>query len=157
MPQTLPGDTQTFPVFIEEGTTLLDEVWDSLQDYDGSAEIVEVQIEYQRVGGITPAAARCIGVVFSVFGSMPIGTVAMRFIAETTTWSQHAYGNAVDFMCSGELHRRVAFFLDANRGGLDIAHLLADPYFPSPLRNHFTHVHVDFLPAWGGTPPGHPI
>ena len=60
-------------------------------------------------------------------------------------------------MCSGELHRRLAFFLDANRGGLDIAHLLADPYFPSPLGNHYNHVHADFLPAWGGTPPGHPI
>ena len=141
----------------EHGTTLIDEVIRGLEKYDGSKERIIVEIEYKRVAGATPAAARCIGVVFGVFGSMPIGVVAVRFIEGTTTWSQHAYGNAVDFMCSGDLHRRIAFFLDANRGGLDIAHLLADPYFPSPLGNHFNHVHADFLPAWGGTPPGHPI
>ncbi len=157
MPNLLPGDTQTLPTWIEEGTTLVEEVWESLVEYGDTTEIVEVQIEYKKVGGITPAAARCIGVVFAQFGGMPIGTVAVRFIAETTTWSQHAYGNAVDFMCEGELHRRLAYFLDANRGGLDIAHLLADPYFPSPLGNHYNHVHVDFFPQWGGTPPGHPI
>jgi hypothetical protein len=139
------------------GTTLVEEVARSLERYNGGTTRVVVEIEYKRVGGATPAAARCIGVVFGVFGSMPIGVVAVRFIEGTTTWSQHAYGNAVDFMCSGELHRRLAYFLDANRGGLDIAHLLADPYFPSPLHNHTTHVHVDFLPQWGGTPPGHPI
>ena len=141
----------------EHGTTKVEEVSRSLKQYDGSKERIVIEIEYKRVGGATPAAARCIGVVFGVFGSLPIGVVAVRFIEGTSTWSQHAYGNAVDFMCSGDLHRRIAFFLDANRGGLDIAHLLADPYFPSPLGNHFNHVHADFLPAWGGTPPGHPI
>jgi hypothetical protein len=141
----------------ETGTTLVDEVARSLKHYDGGTTKVVVEIEYKRVGGATPAVARCIGVVFAAFGTMPIGVVAVRFIEGTNTWSQHAYGNAVDFMCSGELHRRIAFFLDANRGGLDIAHLLADPYFPSPLGNHYGHVHVDFYPAWGGTPPGHPI
>ena len=141
----------------EHGTTRIDEVVRSLEKYDGSKERIIIKVEYKRVAGATPAAARCIGVVFGVFGSLPIGVVAVRFIEGTTTWSQHAYGNAVDFMCSGDLHRRIAFFLDANRGGLDIAHLLADPYFPSPLGNHFNHVHADFLPAWGGTPPGHPL
>ena len=141
----------------QQGTTLVKEVAHSLKQYDGSAERIVIQIEYKRVAGATPAAARCIGVVFGVFGSLPIGVVAVRFIEGTSTWSQHAYGNAVDFMCSGDLHRRIAFFLDANRGGLDIAHLLADPYFPSPLGNHYNHVHADFFPQWGGTPPGHPI
>ena len=141
----------------EMGTTLIEEVAKSLEHYDGGTTRVVVEVEYKRVGGATPAAARCIGVVFAAFGELPIGVVAVRFIEGTTTWSQHAYGNAVDFMCSGELHRRLAFFLDANRGGLDIAHLLADPYFPSPLGNHYNHVHADFFPQWGGTPPGHPI
>jgi hypothetical protein len=141
----------------ETGTTLAREVARSLERYDGGTTRVVVEVEYKRVGGATPAAARCIGVVFAAFGELPIGVVAVRFIEGTTTWSQHAYGNAVDFMCSGELHRRLAFFLDANRGGLDIAHLLADPYFPSPLGNHYNHVHADFFPQWGGTPPGHPI
>lgn len=159
MPQVLPGETtvDAFPEIIEKGTTLLEEVGASLDRYDGGTTRVVVEVEYQRVGGATPAAARCIGMVLSAFGTMPIGVVAVRFIAETDVWSQHAYGNAVDFMVSGERHRQLAFFLNANRGGLDIAHLLADPYFPSPLGNHYNHVHVDFLPAWGGTPPGHPI
>jgi len=141
----------------ETGTTLAREVARSLEHYDGATTRVVVEVEYKRVGGATPATARCIGVVFAAFGPLPIGVVAVRFIEGTTTWSQHAYGNAVDFMCSGELHRRIAFFIDANRSGLDVAHLLADPYFPSPLGNHYNHVHADFFPQWGGTPPGHPI
>jgi hypothetical protein len=142
---------------VETGTTLVDEVSRGLERYDGGTTRVVVEIEYQRVGGATPAAARCIGVVFAALGTFPVGVVAVRQIAETDIWSQHAYGNAVDFMCAGERHRQLAYFLNANRGGLDIAHLLADPYFPSPLGNHYNHVHADFYPQWGGTPPGHPI
>jgi hypothetical protein len=157
MPVSTGGGGGIATQWVEEGTTLVPETWESLERYDGSTTNVVIQIEYQRVGGVTPACARCIGVVFGVFGSLPIGTVAVRFIEGTTTWSQHAYGNAVDFMCSGELHRQIAYFLNANRGGLDIAHLLADPYFPSPLGNHWSHVHADFHPLFGGTPPGHPV
>lgn len=158
MPQTELGSPGQYGVEpVEEGTTLVEEVHRSLKEFDGSESRVIVEVEYQRVGGATPAAARCIGVVFSAFGSMPIGVVAVRFIEGTSTWSQHAYGNAVDFMVAGQRHRQLAFFLSANRGGLDIAHLLADPYFPSPLGNHYNHVHVDFYPQWGGAPPGHPI
>jgi len=157
MPRTLPGDTEVFPKFIEEGTTLVPEVDESLEEYGKEVSIVNVEIQYQRVGGVTPSCARCIGVVFAAFGTVPIGTVAVRFIEGTHTWSQHAYGNAVDFMVTGNLHHDIAFFLNANRGQLDIAHLLADPYFPSPLGNHYNHVHADFYPQWGGTPPGHPI
>jgi hypothetical protein len=157
MPEAEGGGRAIKTTWAEEGTTLVPQVWEMLERYDGGTTTVIVEIEYQRVGGATPAAARAIGVVFGVFGAMPIGVVAVRFIEGTTTWSQHAYGNAVDFMVAGERHRQLAFFLNANRSGLDIAHLLADPYFPSPLGNHYNHVHVDFLPAWGGTPPGHPI
>ena len=141
----------------ETGDTLLLEVFRRLAKLDGSKTRVIIEVEYQRTGGATPAAARCIGVVFAAFGSMPIGVVAVRFIEGTSTWSQHAYGNAVDFMVAGEPHRQLAMFLNANRSGLDIAHLLADPYFPSPLGNHYNHVHVDFNPQWTGTPPGHPV
>src|SRR5262245_14068367 len=161
----MPRDAQTrplpagqaFPDWTEEGTTLLEEVGDSLKEYDGSTSVVEIQIEYQLVSGVTPAIALVIGAVFGRFGPMPIGTRVVRFIRGTTIWSQHAYGNAVDFMCSGEKHRQVAYFVDANRSGLSVAHLLADPYFPSPLGDHYNHVHVDCFPQWGGTPPGHPI
>jgi hypothetical protein len=162
MPQLLPADVgatanAAYVEVVEDGTTFIPEVIDSLELYDGGTTAVVVEVEYKRVGGVTPACARCIGVVFARFGTIPVGTVSVRFIEGTTTWSQHAYGNAVDFMCSGEKHRQLAYFLNANRSGLDIAHLLADPYFPSPLGNHYNHVHADFWPQWGGTPPGHPI
>jgi hypothetical protein len=155
--RTTGGDVSVAPQWLEEGTTLVPEVWGALEVFDGGTTTVLVEVEYRRVGGATPAAARCIGVVFSAFGAVPIGVVAIRFIEGTTTFSQHSYGNAVDFMVAGEMHRQIAFLLDANRGGLAIAHLLADPYFPSPLGDHYTHVHVDFYPQWGGAPPGHPI
>lgn len=120
---------------------------------------VQVQLDYVRVGGATPGVALIIGAVFSVFGPLPIGVTAVRKIAGTSTWSQHAYGNAVDFMVGepSPLHHDVAFFLDSMRGPLHVNHLLADPWFPSPLGDHFNHCHVDPHPAYGGTPPGHPI
>ena len=132
----------------ESGTTLIEELRDSLAVYDGASEIVEIEIEYEHVGGATPAAAKCIAWVFARFGSMPIGVCAVRNIAGTNTPSQHSFCNAVDFMCSGEKHRQVAYFINANRGPLSIHWLGADPYFPSPLRNHWTHVHADFLPSY---------
>lgn len=149
MPQILPGDTADtksgFDVY-EFGTTKTQDVRDSLKLYEDTVEVVEIEIEYQHVGGATPAASKCIAWVFARFGTMPIGVCAVRNIAGTNTPSQHSYCNAVDFMCTGELHRQVAFFIDANRGPLAIHWLGADPYFPSPLRNHYTHVHADFYP-----------
>ena len=132
---------------------------DALRALDGAVFNIEVEVAYVRVGGLTPAASLIYGVVRSVFGggfAMSEGPV-VRFIEGTSTWSQHAYGNAVDIMVTGDLHRQIAYFLDANRGSLNVAHLLADPYFPSPLNDHGTHVHVDPYPQYGGTPPGHPI
>jgi hypothetical protein len=148
MPRALPGDTQSLFTVIEEGTTLIEEVGASLQDYEDTMEQVVIEIEYQHVGGATPAAAKCIAYVFSRFGPMPIGVCAVRNIAGTNTPSQHSWCNAVDFMCAGELHRQVAFFIDANRGPLSIHWLGADPYFPSPLGNHYNHVHADFYPQY---------
>jgi hypothetical protein len=141
----------------QKGRTLAPEVARSLKRFDGSVVKVVIEIEYAQVGGITPACANCIAAVFGRFGPMPIGTRVVKKISGTDTWSQHSYGNAVDFMCSGALHRSVAYFINANRGALSIHWLGADPYFPSPLGDHYNHVHADFYPQWGGTPPGHPI
>jgi hypothetical protein len=132
----------------ESGTTLVEEVGKSLERFDGTESRVIIEIAYQHVGGATPAAAKCIAWVFSRFGPMPIGVCAVRNIAGTNTPSQHSWCNAVDFMCSGELHRQVAFFINANRGPLSIHWLGADPYFPSPLGNHYNHVHADFYPQY---------
>jgi hypothetical protein len=132
----------------ETGTTLVEEVAHSIEGYGKSTTHIIIEVEYQHVGGATPAAAKCIAWVFARFGPMPIGVVAVRNIAGTSTPSQHSWGNAVDFMCAGELHRQVAFFIDANRGPLSIHWLGADPYFPSPLGNHYNHVHADFYPTY---------
>ena len=133
----------------EKGRTLVEEVQQSLEQYEKDVERVVIEVEYEHVGGATPAAAKCIAWVFARFGSMPIGVVAVRTIAGSGgVMSQHSWGNAVDFMCSGEKHRQVAYFINANRGPLSIHWLGADPYFPSPLRNHYTHVHADFYPQY---------
>ena len=147
MPQIASGSAAERFDVKERGTTQVQEVRDSLEVYDGAKSRIVIEIEYAHVGGATPAAAKCIAWVFSRFGPMPIGVCAVRTFSGTNTPSQHSYCNAVDFMCSGEKHRQVAFFINANRGPLAIHWLGADPYFPSPLRNHYTHVHADFLPA----------
>src|SRR4030095_12919114 len=149
MPVSTGAAGGIFPRYIEEGTTLLEEVGASLEAYDGGTTDVVIEIEYEHVGGATPAAAKCIAWVFARFGPMPIGVVAVRAIAGSGgVPSQHSWGNAVDFMCSGEKHRQVAFFINANRGPLSIHWLGADPYFPSPLHNHYNHVHADFYPQY---------
>jgi hypothetical protein len=153
MPRYLPADVGATAnaaavEVIEEGTTFVPEVIDSLQLYDGGVTVVVVEIEYEHVGGATPAAAACIAAVFGRFGPMPIGVCAVRNIAGTSTPSQHSWCNAVDFMCSGALHRAVAYFIDANRGPLDVHWLGADPYFPSPRGDHYGHVHADFYPQY---------
>lgn len=132
----------------ETGTPYVEEVAAMLKRYDGGETHVVVEIEYQHVGGATPAAQKCIAWVFARFGPMPIGVCAVRNIAGTNTPSQHSWCNAVDFMVSGQKHRDVAFFINANRSALSIHWLGADPYFPSPLGNHYNHVHADFYPQY---------
>ena len=148
MPETESGTRPSRGAIevLEVGTTLVEEVAQSIKKFDGGTSRIVIEIEYAYAGGATPAASKCIAWVFSRFGPMPIGVCAVRNISGTNIPSQHSYCNAVDFMCSGEKHRQVAFFINANRSALAIHWLGADPYFPSPLRNHSNHVHADFYP-----------
>jgi hypothetical protein len=132
------------------------DVLDALTDLHGTKITIIVELKIEAVGGATPAASLYAGVITQVFG-VPLGITAVRYIAGTSTWSQHAYGNAVDAMATGSLLHRIASFANANRSTFSIAHLLADPWFPSPRGDHFNHCHADFEPSYGGTPPGHPI
>ena len=106
-------------------------------------------------GNISPNAARYAGVINSVFGNLPMGFVSRRNVAGTTSWSQHAFGNAVDVMTGANtgLRQAVSAFSDVHRELLSIAHLLADPWFKSPRGDHYNHVHADFNPQGTGTPP----
>ncbi len=136
-----------------------DEIAAAMDALDATDLVVTVEIAMVVVGGLTPGASLIYSAVRAVFGegfAMSTGPV-VRTIRGTNTWSQHAYGNAVDIMVTGGLHYDIAHWIDANRAPLHIAHLLADPYFPSPLGDHYTHVHADPYPQWGGTPPGYPI
>jgi len=105
--------------------------------------------------GVSPNASRYAAVIRAVFGDIPMGFISRRNIAGTNTWSQHAYGNAVDVMtgANSSLRQSVAMFSDVHRAVLSIAHLLADPWFRSPLGDHYNHVHADFNPQGTGTPP----
>jgi hypothetical protein len=113
----------------------------------------------KTAGGLTAAAANYMAVIKKNFPQITgYGTIAVRNIAGTNTWSQHAYGNAIDVMtgASTAMRQAVAFFSNQYRRILSIAHLLADPWFRSPLGDHYNHVHADFFPQYGGTPPGQP-
>jgi hypothetical protein len=113
----------------------------------------------KTAGGLTAAAANYMAVIKKNFPQISgYGTIAIRNIAGTNTWSQHAYGNAIDVMtgASAALRQAVAFFSNQYRRMLSIAHLLADPWFASPRGDHYNHVHADFFPQYGGTPPGQP-
>jgi hypothetical protein len=113
----------------------------------------------KTAGGLTAAAANYMAVIKKNFPQITgYGTIAVRNIAGTNTWSQHAYGNAIDVMtgASTAMRQAVAFFSNQYRRILSIAHLLADPWFASPLGDHYNHVHADFFPQYGGTPPGQP-
>jgi hypothetical protein len=151
MPQLL--DRASDPVLLDYTERYLEEI-------DGAKITIDVELEFNfptsGIGGATPNAARWIAAVNTLFGPQVHSVVSVRYIAGTTTWSQHAYGNAVDTMVSypGKLHHDIAFFADANRGAFSVAHLLADPYFPSPRRDHLNHVHVDFYPQGTGDPRG---
>ncbi len=67
-----------------------------------------------------------------------------RRIAGTSTWSQHAYGNAVDIFGPKAKLDQVARYA---RGWSHTRNVLWQ------VRNHYDHVHVDFEPPGRGTPP----
>lgn len=151
----LPARTDAPIISGDPGT---DDMLAYMEEMDGASVEIVVELELNFAGsivGATPAAARWITALNYLFGpGLTHSVVSVRYIAGTTTWSQHAYGNAVDTMVAypGALHRQIAFFGDANRTAFSIAHLLADPYFPSPLGDHYNHVHVDFYPQGTGSP-----
>jgi TP901 family phage tail tape measure protein len=77
------------------------------------------------------------------------GMYNRRFIAGTHTWSQHAYGNAVDEMTPSLPYGDQVRNWVAERSALfSIAHLLWR------VPGHFNHVHADFWPQGTGIPGG---
>ena len=124
-------------------------------------------------GTITPAAKRCKEIVTNKFGanSFPsIGVYNYRNVAGSETLSEHAYGNAVDFMLPAklgiatpegkQLGDRVKDFLLQNAENLEIVNIIfyremwSRPNFIKQPYNgkhpHKDHVHVDFIRAGRG-------
>lgn len=86
----------------------------------------------------------------------PLGIFNRRFIAGTTIWSQHAWGNAEDVGVAvgsrgaGGPGDQLAAWLRAERaaGRLPVGLILWR------VRNHFGHLHIEGRPKMLGTPPG---
>lgn len=75
------------------------------------------------------------------------GIYSCRHIAGSSTWSQHAWANAVDLAPPDRAYGdKMAEFVRANAGALRIEHLLWQ------VRDHYDHIHVDFTPNFTGTP-----
>jgi TP901 family phage tail tape measure protein len=92
----------------------------------------------------------------------------VKYIAGTNIFSQHSYGNAVDLGMSNSEKIRSAIWNWAlkNVAPLHMGHLIYKTSIWSDENPtihaytgvpHTTHVHADFMPQYGGTPPGYPI
>lgn len=87
---------------------------------------------------------------------------ACKHIGSGSTWSQHAWGNAIDVMCSGDRQRELAHWAVNHADDLDVETVIylskvwsrTQPvwhaYGGTP---HDVHVHLDFRPPKLGTPP----
>lgn len=70
-----------------------------------------------------------------------------RKIAGTQTWSQHAWGNATDLFGERALLDATAKYCRDNKTRLRINNILWWQ------RDHYDHIHLDFIPKQTGTPP----
>lgn len=117
----------------------------SVEKYDGS--------DFTYSGIITPGLKQIAELVFAEFGDDPAlsngGVYNKRYIAGTTKWSQHAYGNAIDLMIGSDMHLgdQIARFLRANErrvGGY------CELLWRVP--SHYDHIHVSASPCRAGNP-----
>jgi hypothetical protein len=101
-------------------------------------------------GGWGPAGSPAINafrsIIFDMFPAlMDWGMYNRRYIAGTTTWSQHAYGNAQDLGTPSTAYGNTAASWIASTFA-NTAHLLWQ------VANHFDHIHWDPWPQGSGTP-----
>lgn len=105
---------------------------------------------------ITPSMERIKAKILATFGSKfskgllrDWGTYNRRKIAGSTSWSQHAWGNAWDIGCSLAEGDALVRWLKAERdsGRLPIGTILWR------VKDHFDHIHVEGKPKKTGTPP----
>lgn len=99
---------------------------------------------------ITPSADRIRSQVRGRWPEAEIQVYNRRYIAGTTTWSQHAWGNALDIFAPMPMLDEIADFLRGRKraGILPVGLILWR------VANHFDHIHVEGEPKQTGTPPG---
>ena len=76
-----------------------------------------------------------------------VGYYNRRYIAGTTRWSQHAYGNAQDLGGDIQLLDLVHQWILAEKTRLKARTVLWQ------VPNHYDHIHIDFNPKKTGIPP----
>ena len=98
-------------------------------------------------GGLTPSAAKLYEEIWGKFpnGLTYWGGFNCRSIAGTSSWSQHAWGNALD------VHTATMGLGDDVARFCRTLKLAAETLWKVP--NHFDHVHVTAAPKKAGTPP----
>lgn len=100
-----------------------------------------------------------VGTVTSKFGNIPIwGIYLCRHIANSSSWSQHAWANAVDFGGdTGRLNNAAYYLLDlARKNYVPASQILwrgRNLLSGSSISGHYEHIHVSGEPLRTGTPP----
>lgn len=74
------------------------------------------------------------------------GVFSCRRIKGSATWSQHAYGNAVDFHASGAVMAAIAGYCR----GASMRDVVAQILWQVP--DHYDHVHISGRPMFSGLP-----
>ncbi len=98
----------------------------------------------------TRAVDIIVGTVVKKFPDIKnLGICNCRYIAGTTTWSQHAWCNAVDFGGPTELLDKAAAYMKRlkDKGYIPLGTLLWR------VEGHYNHIHAEGLPKQYGTPP----
>ncbi|MDP8928731.1 MAG: hypothetical protein M3O70_09195 [Actinomycetota bacterium] len=94
----------------------------------------------------TAAVTRAKAALNQRFPGLRMQVSSCRKIARSSSWSQHAFNNAIDIFASKATLDMVAAFLRSNKAALSVNNVLWR------VRDHFDHCHVDFHPKGIGVP-----
>jgi hypothetical protein len=99
---------------------------------------------------VTPPIAKLKADVFKKFPqAWSGGDYVVRKIKDSSTWSQHSWGNALDVMVpSLEYGDKILAWITVNRAVYGTGTVLWRQ------KDHFDHLHIEGLPKQTGTPPG---
>lgn len=91
-----------------------------------------------------------------------IGAFNCRVVEGTSEYSDHSWGNAIDFTGSSNLLQTLRDYLEKNAGKLNVKYVIYNRQISTAGKNrraytgsdpHILHLHVDFYPSPTGNPP----